>query len=73
MENKYPKYWKNDTDQGGKKLILKMCFLKRSKSIDLGLDNFSHEYIKITNLKSGKKLSDNFKVKAKNNLTVVVL
>jgi DNA-binding response OmpR family regulator len=70
MENKYPNYWKNDTDKGGKNLF-EDIFLKEQIN-QLGLDNFSHEYIKITNLKAGKKLSENFKTKAKNNLTVVV-
>ena len=31
-----------------------------------------HEYIKITNLKAGKKLAENFKSKANNDLTVLV-
>ena len=70
MEDKYPNYWKNDTDQGGKNLF-EDEFLKEQIR-QLGLDNFSYEYIKITNLRAGKKLSENFKMKAKNNLTVVV-
>jgi len=70
MEKKYPNYWKNDTDEGGKNLYEEI-FLNDQMS-RLGLNEFSIEYIKITNLKDGKKLSENFKLKTKNDLTIVV-
>jgi hypothetical protein len=38
----------------------------------LGLNNLKYEYYKITNLKSGKKLVDNFNSIKDNDLTVVV-
>jgi len=38
----------------------------------LGLSNLRYEYYKITNLKSGKKLAENFKGLKDNDLTVVV-
>jgi len=38
----------------------------------LGLTHLKHEYYKITNLKNGKKLADNFKGTKDNDLTVVV-
>ena len=70
MESRYPNYWKNDTDEGGKNLY-EDKFLEAQLQ-RLGLSNISHEYIKITNLKAGKKLAENFKSKSKNDLTVVV-
>lgn len=38
----------------------------------LGLDHLKHEYLKITNLRSGRKLANNFKSKKGNDLTVLV-
>jgi hypothetical protein len=70
METHYPKYWKNDTDEGGKNLYEDKFLDTQLKR--LGLSNLNHEYIKITNLKAGKKLAENFKSKASNDLTVVV-
>lgn len=70
MECRFPKLWKNDTDDGGKNLYEAEFLdaqLKRS-----GLDHLSYEYIKITNLRSGKKLANSFKTKKTNDLTVVV-
>lgn len=70
MEKLHPDLWKNDTDEGGKNLhedeFLK-AQLKR-----LGLSHLKTEYHKITNLKTGKKLVDNFKSLKDNDLTVVV-
>ena len=70
MEKHYPKYWKNDTDEGGKNLYEDKFLETQLKR--LGLSNLNHEYIKITNLKAGKKLAENFKSKANNDLTVLV-
>ena len=70
METRHPNYWKNDNDEGGKNLH-EDKFLK-SQLNRLGLSNLDFEYIKITNLKSGKRLAENFKNKSKNDLTVVV-
>ena len=70
MEKIYPDYWKNDTDEGGKNLF-ENEFLKAQMK-RLGLDHFKCEYHKITNLRSGKKLANNFKSKQGNDLTVVV-
>lgn len=70
METHYPKYWKNDTDEGGKNLYEDKFLETQLKR--LGLSNLNHEYIKITNLKAGKKLAENFKSKANNDLTVLV-
>ncbi|MBQ0786217.1 MAG: PglZ domain-containing protein [Oceanihabitans sp.] len=70
MERLYPEYWKNDTDEGGKNLY-EADFL-REQLKRLGLSDLKHEYYKITNLKNGKKLVDNFKGLKDNDLTVVV-
>lgn len=70
METLYPEYWKNDTDEGGKNLHEDKFLDEQLKK--LNLNHLTHEYIKITNLKTGKKLADNFKTKIKNDLTVLV-
>lgn len=70
METLYPEYWKNDTYEGGKNLHEDKFLDEQLKK--LNLNYLTHEYIKITNLKTGKKLADNFKTKIKNDLTVLV-
>lgn len=69
MEQKLPKYWKNDTDEGGKNLFEEeflMEHLKRlKKSLKVG-------FYKITNLKAGKQLVENFNSIKENDLTVLV-
>ncbi|MBP1840873.1 response regulator [Formosa algae] len=70
MEKLHPEYWKNDTDEGGKNLFEGEFLEAQLKR--LGLQNLSCEYHKITNLKNGKKLVDNFKSMKNNDLTVVV-
>ncbi len=69
MERKYPDWWKNDTDEGGKNLF-EDKFL--GSQIDrLGLD-IKWEYHKISSLKQGKHLSQNFKSQKNNDLTAIV-
>ena len=70
MEKLYPQYWKNDTDEGGKNLH-EEDFLKAQMK-RLGLNHLTYEFHKITNLKTGKKLVENFKTLKNNDLTVVV-
>ena len=70
MEKLFPQYWKNDTDEGGKNLH-EADFLE-SQMKRLSLTHLNYEYHKITNLKTGKKLADNFKSLKNNDLTVVV-
>ncbi|MCL6295028.1 PglZ domain-containing protein [Jejuia spongiicola] len=70
MEKLFPQYWKNDTDEGGKNLY-EAEFLQ-SQMKRLGLDNLDYEYHKITNLKTGRKLVENFNSLKNNDLTVVV-
>ena len=70
MEKLHPKLWKNDTDDGGKNMHEEEFLLNQLKR--LGLHNLKTEYHKITNLKAGKKLVDNFKTLKENDLSVVV-
>jgi CheY-like chemotaxis protein len=70
MEKLHPDLWKNDTDEGGKNLH-EEDFLKAQLK-RLGLSHLKTEYHKITNLKNGKKLVENFKSQKENDLTVVV-
>ncbi len=70
MEQLFPQYWKNDTDEGGKNLH-EADFLQTQMK-RLGLNHLVYEYYKITNLKNGRKLVDNFNSLKKNDLTVVV-
>ncbi len=70
MEKMYPNYWKNDTDEGGKNLFEAEFLETQMKR--LGLNHLKHEYYKITNLRAGKKLANNFKGLKDNDLTVVV-
>lgn len=69
MEKLDPDLWKNDTDEGGKNLH-EDEFLKRQLK-RLGV-NIKHEYHKISSLKAGKKLVENFRSQKDNDLTVVV-
>lgn len=70
MEKLFPEYWKNDTDEGGKNMH-EADFLE-SQMKRLSLTHLNYEYYKITNLKSGKKLAENFKSLKDNDLSVVV-
>ena len=69
MEQKHPDFWKNDTDEGGKNLYEEE-FL-RAQMVRLK-ENLKLSYHKITNLKSGKQLADNFNSLKENDLSVIV-
>ncbi|MEM0930983.1 MAG: response regulator [Bacteroidota bacterium] len=69
MEKKYPEWWKNDTDEGGKNLY-EADFLGAQLE-RLGLD-LKWEYHKISTLKQGKQLAQNFRSQKNNDLTVLV-
>lgn len=69
MEKLFPNYWKNDTEEGGKNLHEAEFLREQLKR--LGSD-LKFEYHKITSLKGGRKLVDNFKTQKSNDLTVVV-
>ncbi|WP_242119526.1 T9SS response regulator signal transducer PorX [Aestuariivivens sediminicola] len=70
MEKLFPQFWRNDTDEGGKNLYEAEFLDAQMKR--LGLSHLNYEYHKITNLKLGKRLVDNFKTLKNNDLTVVV-
>ena len=70
MEKLFPKYWKNDTDEGGKNLYEAEFLETQMKR--LSLNHLTYEYHKITNLRSGKKLAENFNSLKNNDLTVIV-
>ncbi|MEX0289285.1 MAG: PglZ domain-containing protein [Flavobacteriaceae bacterium] len=69
MEKMYPQWWKNDTDEGGKNLYEDKFLGEQLKR--LGLD-LKWEYHKISSLKQGRHLSQNFKSQKGNDLTVIV-
>jgi DNA-binding response OmpR family regulator len=69
MEKKYPQYWKNDTDEGGKNMFENEFFTEQLKRLNL---NLSHEYYKITSVHKGRELAANFAKTQKNDLTVIV-
>lgn len=69
MEKLHPNLWLNDTDEGGKNMHEEEFLRAQMKR--LGLD-YKVEYHKITSLKNGKKLVDNFKTLKENDLNVVV-
>lgn len=69
MKKKHPTLWLDDTDEGGKNLHEADFLEAQLKRLSLDL---KWEYHKITNLKKGKKLADNFRNQKDNDLTVVV-
>jgi CheY-like chemotaxis protein len=69
MEKKFPQYWKNDVDDGGKNLYEGEFLSEQLKRLGL---NIKQEYYKITNFKDGKKLAENFKALKDNDLTTIV-
>ncbi|MEZ4859635.1 MAG: bifunctional response regulator/alkaline phosphatase family protein [Flavobacteriaceae bacterium] len=69
MEKLYPNYWLNDTDEGGKNLYEEEFLTAQLKRLGL---NINWSYHKISSLRQGKKLSENFKAHKNEDLTVVV-
>jgi CheY-like chemotaxis protein len=69
MEKKFPQYWRNDVDEGGKNLFEAEFLTEHLKRLGL---NIKQDYFKITNLTSGKKLADNFKALKNNDLITIV-
>ncbi len=69
MERKYPNWWKNDTEEGGKNLFEDKFLDEQIKRLGL---NLKWEYHKISSLKQGKQLSQNFRSQKDNDLTVIV-
>ena len=69
MEKKHPDWWKNDTDEGGKNLFEADFLGAQLKRLHLDL---KWEYHKISSLRQGKQLSQNYKSQKGNDLTVIV-
>jgi DNA-binding response OmpR family regulator len=69
MEKKFPQYWKNDVDDGGKNQFEAEFLSEQLKRLGLPI---KQEYYKITNFAAGKKLADNFKSLKGNDLTTIV-
>ncbi len=69
MERKYPDWWKNDTEEGGKNLYEDKFLGEQIKRLGL---NLKWEYHKISSLKQGKHLLQNFRSQKMNDLTVIV-
>lgn len=69
MEKKYPQYWKNDTDEGGKNMFENEFLTEQIKRLRLDL---KHEYYKITAVSQGRELAANFAKTKDNDLTVIV-
>ncbi len=69
MEKKHPDWWKNDTDEGGKNMFEDKFLEAQIKRLGLEL---KWEYHKISSLRQGKNLAQNFKSQKDNDLTVIV-
>ncbi len=69
MEKLHPEYWLNDTDEGGKNMHEKDFLAAQLKRLGLQLD---WSYHKISSLRQGKKLAENFKSHKNEDLTVIV-
>ena len=70
IKEKFPQFWKDDHEEGGKNLF-------ESKLLNINLNNLKsnnlkNEFFKITNFKNGVKLSSNLKQLLQNNLTTIV-
>lgn len=69
MEKKFPNYWRNDTDEGGKNLFEKEFLQEQIKRLNLKI---KHEFYKIISVNDGKELVQNFAKLKENDLTVIV-
>ncbi|HSQ45400.1 MAG TPA: bifunctional response regulator/alkaline phosphatase family protein [Lutibacter sp.] len=69
MEQKHPEYWKNDIEEGGKNLYEEEFLQAQLKRLR---QNIKLAFYKITNLKAGKQLVENFNAVKENDLTVIV-
>jgi len=69
MEKLHPDLWLNDTDEGGKNLHEHEFLEAQLKRLGM---NINWDYFKITSLKKGKQLSENFRTQKDKDLTVLV-
>jgi len=69
MQKLHPDLWLNDTDEGGKNMKEEEFFTAQLKRLGL---NLNWSYHKISSLKQGKRLVENFKTHKNEDLTVLV-
>jgi hypothetical protein len=69
MEKRFPDWWLNDEEEGGKNLHEQDFLSEQLKRLG---KNFKFSYNKITNLAAGKKLADNISNLMQNKLNVIV-
>ncbi len=69
IEKKYPTYWRNDADEGGKNNYEAELLKEQLSRLRLSI---SHSYTKVTNHQSGRELEQNALNLLNNNLNVVV-
>ena len=69
MERLHKDWWLNDTDEGGKNMFEKDFLGAQLKRLGM---NIQWDYFKISSLKQGRRLVENFKAQKDNDLTVVV-
>lgn len=69
MEKMHPEYWLNDTDEGGKNMFEDKFLEAQLKRLGIDID---WSYHKISSLKQGKRLTENFKQHKDDDLVVVV-
>ncbi|MCR9182773.1 MAG: PglZ domain-containing protein [Flavobacteriaceae bacterium] len=69
MSKLHPNLWLNDTDEGGKNMFEKEFLDAQLKRLG---QNINYDYFKISSLKQGRKLVENFKAQKEKDLTVVV-
>ena len=69
MEKEHPNWWKNDNDEGGKNLFEAEFLGAQLKRLNLDV---KWDYHKISSLKQGKQLTQNFGSQKENDLTVIV-
>ena len=69
IAKKYPQYWLNESDEGGKNNYEKELLNENLKRLG---KSFKWSYNKVTNIEFGKKLNDNFNELLNNHFNVVV-
>lgn len=70
IESKYPDWWLNDNDEGGKNLKEPDLLAEQIKRVLR--KEIKHDYIKVTNVQAGKQLQENIHQYLRNDLTVIV-
>lgn len=69
MEKRYPQWWKNDEEEGGKNLYENDFLGEQLKRLG---KNIKYSYNKITNFEAGKKMVENINNLMSNKLNVIV-